>query len=53
MTDHDNPLLQAWDEPLGLPPFERVRVEHFAPTSEEAMAVHRTEIGAACLKPQD
>ena len=44
ITDHNNPLLQAWDEPFGLPPFERVRPEHFAPAFEQAMAAHRTEI---------
>ena len=43
-NDRSNPLLQAWDEPFGLPPFERVRPEHFAPAFEQAMAVHRAEI---------
>ena len=43
-TNHNNPLLQPWDEPFGLPPFERVRSEHFAPAFEQAMAAHRTEI---------
>ena len=43
-TDRNNPLLQAWDEPFGLPPFERTRPEHFAPAFEEAMAAHRAEI---------
>ena len=39
-----NPLLENWDEPFGLPPFERVRPEHFAPAFEQAMATHRAEI---------
>ena len=43
-TDHNNPLLQPWDEPFGLPPFERVRPEHFSPAFEQAMAAHRAEI---------
>lgn len=43
-VDRSNPLLQAWDEPFGLPPFERVRAEHFAPAFEQAMAAHRAEI---------
>ena len=42
--DRNNPLLQAWDEPFGLPPFERVSAEHFAPAFDQAMAVHRAEI---------
>ncbi len=43
-TDRNNPLLHAWDEPFGLPPFERIRPEHFAPAFKEAMAAHRAEI---------
>ncbi len=43
-ADHNNPLLQPWEEPFGLPPFERVRPEHFAPAFEQAMAAHRAEI---------
>jgi peptidyl-dipeptidase Dcp len=39
-----NPLVQTWDEPFGLPPFELVRAEHFAPAFAEAMAAHREEI---------
>ncbi len=39
-----NPLLQTWDEPFGLPPFEGVRAEHFAPAFKQAMAAHRAEI---------
>ena len=42
--DRNNPLLQAWDEPFGLPPFERARSEHFAPAFEQAMLLHRAEI---------
>ena len=43
-ADHNNPLLQQWNEPFGLPPFERVRAEHFAPAFQQAMAAHRTEV---------
>ncbi len=43
-ADHNNPLLQQWDEPFGLPPFQRVQAEHFAPAFEQAMASHQAEI---------
>ena len=43
-ADRDNPLLQAWDEPFGLPPFERVQADDFAPAFDAAMAAHRIEI---------
>jgi peptidyl-dipeptidase Dcp len=39
-----NPLLQVWDTPYGLPPFEAVRAEHFEPAFEVAMQAHQAEI---------
>jgi peptidyl-dipeptidase Dcp len=43
----DNPLLTPdWDTPHGLPPFARIRPEHFEPALEAAMAAHRAEIDA-------
>jgi peptidyl-dipeptidase Dcp len=41
-----NPLLQPWDAPYGLPPFEAVRAEHFEPAFEVALKAHRAEIDA-------
>ena len=39
-----NPLLQPWDTPYGLPPFEAVRTEHFEPAFEVALKAHLAEI---------
>ena len=33
-----NPLLQDWDTPYGLPPFETIRTEHFVPALRAAGA---------------
>ncbi|MEP7139478.1 MAG: M3 family metallopeptidase [Caldimonas sp.] len=41
-----NPLLAPWTGPFGLPPFEAVRAEHFAPAMQEAMARHLADIEA-------
>ena len=41
-----NPLLQPWDTPYGLPPFEAVHTEHFEPAFEVALKAHRAEIDA-------
>ncbi|MBK7473003.1 MAG: M3 family metallopeptidase [Betaproteobacteria bacterium] len=41
-----NPLLQPWDTPYGLPPFDRVRPEHYIPAFEVAMRSHADEIRA-------
>ena len=42
----DNPLLQPWTAPHGLPPFDRLRPEHFEPAMRAAMAEHREELAA-------
>ena len=39
-----NPLLARWDGPFGLPPFADVRVEHFAPALDAALADHLREL---------
>ena len=36
----------AWDTPHGLPPFERIRPEHYLPAFEAALAAHEAEIAA-------
>ncbi len=41
-----NPLLQPWDTPHGIPPFDRVRAEHYLPAFEHAMHAHRAEVDA-------
>jgi len=41
-----NPLLAPFDTPFGVPPFDLIRTEHFAPAFAEAMARHDAEIAA-------
>ncbi len=47
-----NPLLQPWDTPHGLPPFDRIRPEHFEPALREAMRQHREELAAIAANPE-
>jgi peptidyl-dipeptidase Dcp len=47
-----NPLLATWDTPYGLPPFERVKPEHFKPAFDAAFAEHRAELDAIASSPQ-
>ncbi|WP_236676330.1 M3 family metallopeptidase [Chryseolinea lacunae] len=43
----ENPLLQVWDGRFGgLPPFDKVKVSHFAPAFDAATAKNQTEIDA-------
>ncbi len=41
-----NPLLEEWDTPFGVPPFEDIRAEHYLPAFEVAMAENLAEIDA-------
>ncbi|GAA4876625.1 M3 family metallopeptidase [Ferrimonas pelagia] len=41
-----NPLLQPFEGPFGLPPFDQISDADLAPALEQAMAQHRTEIDA-------
>lgn len=41
-----NPLLAPWTGPFGAPPFAQIKVEHFKPAFEAAMAEHAKEIQA-------
>ncbi|HYW08977.1 MAG TPA: M3 family metallopeptidase [Longimicrobium sp.] len=47
-----NPLLAAWTGPHGgIPPFDRVRVEHFRPALEAAMAENLAEVQRIATNP--
>lgn len=46
-----NPLLQPWDGPHGLPPFDRIDPAHFAPAFAAAMRAHRAELQAIAGDP--
>ena len=48
----DNPLLSPWTTPFGVPPFDLIRPEHFAPAFEQAMAEHLAEIAAIGADPE-
>lgn len=41
-----NPLLQPWTTPYGLPPFDLIEPDHFAPAFHAAMQEHIAEIDA-------
>ena len=47
-----NPLLQPWHTPYGLPPFESIRAEHFAPAFETACRRHLDELDAIAVDPR-
>jgi peptidyl-dipeptidase Dcp len=46
-----NPLLQPWNAPYGLPPFEAVRADHFEPAFDTALKQHLAEVDAIAAEP--
>ncbi|MDT1818370.1 hypothetical protein FPK51_30025, partial [Acinetobacter baumannii] len=38
-----NPLLAAWTTPDGVPPYDRIRPEHYEPAFDQALASARTD----------
>ncbi len=47
----DNPLLQAWHTPHGLPPFAQLQAAHFEPALQAAMQAHRAELALIAEQP--
>ena len=46
-----NPFFETWTTPFGLPPFDRIKAEHFRPAFDAALAEHKAEIAAILADP--
>jgi peptidyl-dipeptidase Dcp len=42
----DNPLLEEWGDPFGVPAFGRIKPDHFRPAFAQAFASHAAEVAA-------
>ena len=42
----ENPFFTEWNTPYGVPPFDRIRPEHFMPALERGMSLHDAELDA-------
>ncbi|WP_169947543.1 M3 family metallopeptidase [Microbispora sp. H11081] len=51
MTSAGNPFLSPSTLPYGLPPFQEIREEHYAPAFEQGMAEHLAEVEAIAANP--
>ena len=47
----ENPFFEAWNTPFELPPFDRIRPEHFPPAFDRGMAEHIAEIDGSSEAP--
>lgn len=46
VSAQENPFLKAYDTPYQVPPFDKIRNEHFKPAFEEGMRIQKNEIEA-------
>ena len=47
-----NPFFSEFDTPEGVPPFDKIKAEHFMPAFEEAMKRHNAEIDSIINNPE-
>jgi len=52
-TGTANPLLEDWDTPFGVPPFDRIESEHYLPAIRAGMAEQKEEIDAMVANPDE
>ncbi|MDR1881416.1 MAG: M3 family metallopeptidase [Prevotella sp.] len=48
----DNPFFSEFDTPNGVPPFDRIKTEHYMPAFEEGMKRQMAEIDSIVNKPE-
>jgi len=46
-----NPLLEKWETPFGVPPFEEIKNGHFVPAFKSGISAHQAEISAITANP--
>lgn len=52
MTEENNPLFEDWTTPFELPPFDRIKPEHFPPAYERGMEEEAAAIAAISGAPE-
>jgi peptidyl-dipeptidase Dcp len=50
-TPRSNPFFEEWTTPFGVPPYDRIRPEHFEPAYARAFAEHEAEIAKIAGNP--
>lgn len=47
----ENPFFVEWDTPFGVPPFDKIKFEHYQPALEEGMKQQKAEIDSIVNNP--
>ncbi|MDE7411821.1 MAG: M3 family metallopeptidase, partial [Paramuribaculum sp.] len=50
-SKHENPFLQSYDTPFGIPPFESITVADYMPAIEQGIAEYRQDIDSIVNNP--
>ncbi len=48
-----NPVLKEWETPFGVPPFDEIKEEHYAPAVKEGIKQQQAEIEAIVANPNE
>ena len=51
-TKNENPLLTQQDTPYGVPAFDKVKIEHYMPAFDKAIAEYEAEVAAIVNNPE-
>jgi len=51
-SGNKNPLIEAWETPYEVPPFEEIKFEHYKPAFTQAIEEHKKEIDAIAESTQ-
>lgn len=49
----DNPLLMAYETPFEVPPFDKIKNEHFKPAFDEALRIHALEVDSIAKNAEE
>jgi peptidyl-dipeptidase Dcp len=49
----DNPFYCEWDTPFGVPPFDKIKIEHFKPAFLKGMEEELAEVDAIIANPEE
>lgn len=52
-TMSQNPFFEEWDTPYGVPPFDKIKEEHYLPAFQKAMEIQNNEIDAIVNNPEE
>ncbi|WOH39060.1 M3 family metallopeptidase [Thalassotalea fonticola] len=50
-VEASNPFYQQWDTPFGMPPFDKIKIEHYKPAMEKGIAEQIAQIDAITNNP--